>query len=274
MFEPVHPVHVSAFGALRLNEYRRPESDDRALHAIFTSIFSGAFHHPRVDRSNRRLVYDGLIIKDVFASLLAAWACRRFPDVRPVLLVRHPFDVALSKLARKHWIWMTNPHDLLSDADLVEDHLTAQEDLLAAVGREDHFFCNQVAIWAAIHSVLFRQFDADSITVLFYEDVLRSPGSAMAAFWARLGENPAGHRLDPERLAKPSWVSTRDGIAAARRAAGADWPAKLARDERDRGYAILEAFGLQNLYDAHGQPQRTALGAFPIGNPASGRLQA
>ena len=124
MFEPFHPKRVSSFGFLGLNEYVRPDQDYPRLYCAAKDVFTGRFTHRRVDAANHRLVYRGIVVKDIFATLFAKLAQQNFPWVKITLLVRNPFSVALSKYNKGSWDWMTRPADFLCQKNFVDDYLS------------------------------------------------------------------------------------------------------------------------------------------------------
>ena len=160
MFEPMHWRFVPQSSFMGLRPYRRPEQEDPQLEAALQRIFTGALTARRIDTGNNRLVYSGLLVKDIDVMLLMPWVCRRFPQVKPVLLVRNPFAVARSRQAAPMEGWPATPAaELLQQPLLVADHLAAHADLLARVIEGGNFIVNHVASWAAMHYVALRIID-------------------------------------------------------------------------------------------------------------------
>ena len=120
MFEPFHPKKIRRMRGMRLHQYIRPGDSDHPFLRRASDVFSGRFSSPRVDHANWSLSYRGLLIKDIFANLLAGWAAQQFPAVKMVLLIRNPFAVALSKSKRRRWSWLTDPSELLAQPELVD----------------------------------------------------------------------------------------------------------------------------------------------------------
>jgi len=255
MFEPVHPCFVPEAGFLRLNAYRAPGTEDPALGALAARIFTGRLTDRRVDRENRRLIFDGLLVKDVFAGMLAGWVAAARPEVRPVLLVRNPFAVARSKRALTGAIWGDGAADLLAQPDLMRDHLEPQRSLLDRVAAGGEPLMGYLALWAALHTVLSRQRIA-GMPVLFYEDAVADPEGEIARVWRALGEDPAKRRPEAKRIVAPSWTSTGEGAEAARTRPQEAWRRGLGDEEIARGLELLAAFGLDRLYGADGRPDR------------------
>ena len=89
MFEPFHPKQVRDMNFIVPHQYIRPFDSCEKLASIASDVFGGKFTHARVDSGNRSLLYDGLLIKDIFANLLCYWVVLRFSKVKPVLLLRN-----------------------------------------------------------------------------------------------------------------------------------------------------------------------------------------
>lgn len=263
MFEPFHPGRVSESGFLPMLTYRRPSEDDPQLQAFASRVFSGALVHPWVDRrSNGGFIHDGLIVKDVFASLIAKWALQRFPTTKPVLILRNPFAVAQSKRRTGNWAWVKRPAELLAQRALVDDHLNSRQvAVLEDADRSGDLILAQIAIWAAVHFVMFRQFSPGELHLVFYENLVSAPGVEMdrlAGFLARPA--PGAARIE-KVMATPTSVATVGSVERARDTTNA-WRRDLSETEISRGLAVLSAFDLVNLYDREGQPVGSALNHF------------
>lgn len=130
MFEPFHPQLVTGMDIIQPHQYIRPDDSNHPLNVPAQDVFSGAFFNYRVDSRNRRFRYDGIVIKDIFANLLAKWATQQHPHIKTVLVMRNPFAVALSKAKKSDWLWLKDPLSLLSQQHLFEDHLAVHEDFI------------------------------------------------------------------------------------------------------------------------------------------------
>ncbi len=242
-------------------------AEDNRLTAFAAEVFSGRFALPRADVGNRRLRYNGLLIKDVLAHLFLAWADVQFPAVKKVLLLRHPFAVALSKkrLYRSDCVWTAEPTELLKHAALMEDHLAPFEDVIHDARG---FFENQIVLWAVAHYVPFRQLTLDRIHLAFYEDLCADPVESTNNVLDAVGL-PRILRKREEAIRKalrqPGSVS---GASRGNRDLIGWWRNELNRQEIDRGIAILDRFGLADVYNDDLLPDHLAamrlVGAPPV----------
>jgi hypothetical protein len=217
------------------------------MHSAAEQVFSARYCTEFTDRGNDPGVYEGLVIKDIFANLLASWARNKFAHVKLVLLIRNPFSVAISKAKTNHWDWPDDPATFLDQAQLVEDYAGYFRDLQRAADAD--FIGRQVLIWSLLNAVPVSQAGSGSLYVLFYEDVLASPNTEVAKmmshlFGKEIEERPA---LDESVLSRPSRGSGASGSAASHEEALARW-IKSNPSSYEHGLKVIEKFGLDFLY--------------------------
>lgn len=246
LFEPFHPVKVRKFDDYPLNHYQRPGSRNDDLKLRLQDVFAGQVINRRVNQDANRFRYDGLLVKDVFATLFAAWAIDQFPHVRPVLQVRHPFPVAVSKARRPGWHWTPGPAALLKQPTLVEDHLAPHTDYLLHVESLGDSVLNHIAVWTVLHYCLFRDLDARQMHIVPYRRILRDPATEMRRLLTYLGQDDVDPTLDPELLLRAARYSDEANVERSR---SRSWTEELSADQIARGNEVLEHFGLDRLYD-------------------------
>jgi hypothetical protein len=256
MFEPFHPRLVPALAFLTPHQYYRPHSLDRKTKKIAASIFNGSFTDTRVDSRLRSGLHRGLLIKDISANLLCYAMCLEFPRIKPVMLIRNPFAVALSKLKTKHWRWPSEPLDFFRQSDLHADHLMPYADMIKKTSAKKDFLLNQVLIWSIIHYVPLRQFSAEDIHICFYEDIYADPEREIRRImrFARHDRAPDHIRLPQKIITQPSWVSGRKSNVTLGTSPVTSWKAELEPGIINEGFDILDCFGLAGLYDSNGLP--------------------
>ncbi|MBE9062331.1 sulfotransferase domain-containing protein [cf. Phormidesmis sp. LEGE 11477] len=256
MFEPFHPELVSGLESFKLHHYLRVNETAPSQTRILESIYSGNFYHERPDAFNRRLLYEGLLVKDIFANLLVGWVKHNLSHVRPVLVVRNPFAVALSKQKRTQGVWMTEPRDFLSQPALVEDYLLPFKEVIEQVG--DDFIERQILIWSIIHYVPFRQLALGDAYILFYENLFEEPEKELAALFSYLFEG-VSVTPGPELLAKirkPSQTPGKDNNILLGKSPIESWKDELSSAQIDRGINILGQFGLDKVYGTRSRPDK------------------
>jgi hypothetical protein len=249
MYEPFHPASGVTSQHFSPNLYLRPGEQDVDRYAVATSVFAGNYYHPNVDRDNRRLLHRCIVAKDIFAHLFAAWVAAHFPHIRTVLVLRNPFEVALSKRDRQNWVWMTDATCFLEQAQLVADHLDPYVDLIRAASRD--FVLQQILIWSVMHFVLFRQFAAERLFCIRYEEILASPQEEIQRLQAFVSKSDGRQprRRNEDRVKRRSRGSARATPEPS--AADPAWTSKLPSQQLDAGMRILEAFELHRFAGLH-----------------------
>jgi hypothetical protein len=264
MFEPFHPRVLG--GGFPLNRYVRPDSEDDALLAAAARVFSGRLTHPRVDADAHAALYRGLLIKDVFANLFACWALRRFPRLRIVLLLRHPFAVAVSKLHKRKWLWTVDPMDLLNQHELYEDYLRPHDALIRNVSAGDDYVTKQVLIWSILNSVPLQQFSrgdmqSGQVHVVFYEEICARPDEEVSRLARHIQPRDHDHAvaIDARIVARPSRMTHATSALRTGASPVDSWRRDLTSAQIDAGLKILAAFGLDAVYSADSMPRRGGL---------------
>lgn len=250
MFEPIHPEYVSDTSFILPHQYVRRNESNEQLKAILFKIFSGKFTHPRVDAVNQSFLYEGLLIKDIFANLLSYWAVTQFPKVKPVLLIRNPFSVAISKQKNRNWFWFTEPLDLLNQTSLYEDYLYPFEDLIKSISSKKDFILNQILIWSIINYIPLRQFDCESIHISFYENIYNNPNDEIMRIFefVRGSQNVAKNDIPTEVIERPSRESGTESNLLSGNSPITSWKNEIEPKVIDEGMSILKHFELDNLY--------------------------
>jgi hypothetical protein len=268
LFEPFHPDFVPAAAPFGKYRYLRPAERHDDAYEFAGAVFDGRVLHRRVDKLNRSIVYRGLLIKDIFTHLALGWADEWFPDVRKILLLRHPFAVALSKVDRSKWRWVRDPDVLLGQPDLVADHLRPFADALRATETD---FERHVAIWSAVHRVPLAQLAPGRVLLVFYEEMLADPAATLARVRAFIGASPAD-TSDPRLQRVLARASETSGAASGGDSTRGidDWRARLGPDEVRRGLTLLAALGMGDVYGDDAMPDRSAAEAMLTRNAPTG----
>ncbi|MGI9317867.1 MAG: sulfotransferase domain-containing protein [bacterium] len=256
MFEPFHPEQVQRAGFLRPFEYVRPGYRFPQLEEFMDDIVSGKFSEDRVNRFNRSFFYNGILIKDIYANLLCFWACQRHPSIKPVLLLRNPFAVALSKAKKQDWLWVQDPMDLWDQEFLRQDYLLEHEDLIREISVCGDYIQKQLLIWSIINYVPLKQFKQGAVKVIHYEDVYTHPNREVSEVLRFINDNSKLTSVNlPARLINvPTRVAGKESTLNTNRSPISSWQDEVTTLQIDRGFQILSHFGLDTLYGDDGMP--------------------
>jgi len=264
MFEPFHPTLVADMDFLLPHQYVRQEDTNEKLLKIASDVFTGKFTDPRVDFGNRSLVYNGLLIKDIFANLLCYWAKQHFPHIKPVIIIRNPFSVALSKSKKKDWFWVTEPLDFLKQEALYKDFMSPFEETIRKTSEKKNLLLNHVLIWAIVNYVPLRQFKPGEIHFCFYEDLFSDPVNEVKKIFNYVKGPAKSHEihLATDIINRPSHVTDDNSTLLSPQSPIMAWKNEFPAARVDDGLKILEKFGLDCLYDDRSMPDKNVINEF------------
>lgn len=267
LFEPfslVTPLRPSWAPRLEPDDrlrYIRPECDDPELVAHAARVVNGRFHHPEVDQYNynARIAFERRLVKETKSNLFLKWLHRHFPQMKLLLLMRHPIPTVLSRLhdvadidpARRNAEYRSL---MFGQPELVEDHLAPLRDVLE---RATTVVEQRLAVWCVQNFVPLRQFAADEIHIMFYETMCMDPAGELRRLYRFLGEDPDDAKLAraQRRLRRPSSTIHRDvkefpdGWDVISR-----WQSEATADDLAAAQRMLGAFGLDAIYGADPMP--------------------
>jgi len=268
LFEPFHPHKVDAMSFLLAHQYVPLGKVTPMLEQTAKSVFSGDFLHPRVQRptrnsNDRRPV----LVKDIFANLLAYSVCEKLTHVKPVLLLRNPFAVAASKQKKSHWSWYNSPGNFLKQPNLMHDFLSSQQRLIEEIAQKKDPYLDQILTWAIINYVPLSQFSTSSLYVLFYENVYLNPDKQIRELLqfvtpttTKLVQNDK--EIGGALIDNPSKPNDVDSTIHLGESPITAWQHDADLSKNKAGLEILQAFGLDTLYNSDGLPSNNALKSF------------
>lgn len=256
MFEPFHPNLIPEMSFIEPHQYIGSQDVNKKLARVASDIFSGKFINERVDCANSSFVYKGILVKDIFANLLCHWASLQFPKVKPVLLIRNPFPVAISKYKKKKAFWLTEPLNLLNQKSLREDYLLPFEDIIKETSYKKNYILNQVLIWSIINYIPLCQFNPHNLHICFYEDIYTEPNREISKIlqFVRGASNRDHICLTKEYIERLSRVTGSERNLLADTSPLLSWQNQIPSQIIDEGLRILQHFGFDNLYDDRSMP--------------------
>jgi len=249
IFEPFPSPKATICEAFKHRHYLQPDNNDPRLLAAAETILSGRFRNGWIDRYNRRLVSRKRLIKDIRANLLLKWLHRHFPEVRIVLLLRHPCAVASSRAklgARLGWVPYLD--EFLTQPELVEDFLTPFKGAIeqAKTDFEKHIFA-----WCIENYVPLRQFKNGEIHLAFYENFCQRPAEEIARMFAFLGE-PFDERA--LRDVPMPMLARKDSAIFSGESLVDGWRKHVTDHQLQRSCEILRLFSLDRIYAQESLP--------------------
>jgi hypothetical protein len=246
MYEPFHPHSGKPFEGFPPYLYIRTSDPPNSMIGAARDVFSGRYCTDFTDRDNKSLRYDGLVIKDIYANLLAGWAANQFQHVKIVLLLRNPFSVALSKSQTKYWNWPSDPTVFTTQDKLMGDYAGKFGDLGRYTNAD--FVARQILVWSVLNCVSIDQLAGSSVYLLFYEDVLENPNVEID----RLMQYSFGNKFAKyPPLGEATVKLDSRGSSGSRTAAAdcqTDWQSRVDRHTLRQGMMTLRDFNVDFLY--------------------------
>ena len=256
MFEPFHPMQVERAKFLVPMQYIRADQKFPQLEEFLDEIVSGEFSEYRINRFNRSFIYKGILIKDIFANLLCFWGCQRHPSIKPILLMRNPFAVALSKYKREDWLWVRDPMDLWNQESLRQDYLLNHESIIRKVSESGDYIQQQLLLWAITNYVPMNQFRKGMLKVLFYENIFLDPHREIAAAVRFIEDDPgiSTIKLPRSLIERPTRVAGKKSTLRNSQSPITSWKNELSAHQIDQGFEVLAHFGMDSIYGDDGLP--------------------
>ena len=254
-FEPFHPKEERLPQALGPFPYIRPGSRPAELESHLRAVFSGQYQSWWSDQYHQGYRFEGLLVKCIFAHLFLGWADEILPEVRKVLLLRHPCAVAASKKALSNSYWANEPAQFWEQAELREDYLRPYEKLIRTTTDP---FLKSVVSWAIVNTVPLRQLGEGRFHIVYYERLCEEPEQELGRLFQYL-DYPVADPWKEQRLRSlynaPSQTSraSNGGVSPEERVYG--WTRNVERDTIARAVEILSEFGLDHLYGEDPRPK-------------------
>lgn len=243
MFEPFHSRYVTEFSRFNYFQYMPPESSDAALHAYCWRVFSGRIRHPWIDREVATILPRYRVIKAIRANLFLKWIHNHFSEVRHLFVVRHPCAVVLSRM-KLGWATDGDIEPFLSQEALVNDFLADKMDLIqnARTPEEKH-----AIVWCISHLIPFKCFASGELNLIFYENLCVQPEVELTRIFRAVGYRYK--KTVFTALDRPSATATRSSAVMRGDDKIAQWKKSLSSKQISNILSIVEAFGLDCVYD-------------------------
>ncbi|MCB2198757.1 sulfotransferase [bacterium] len=247
LFEPLFAERVPLFSDLRAREYLGPERERPDLNELFDRLLEGDVSNEWTDRHPIPESPQGLFIKMVRANLLLGWLHRQYPELKLILMLRHPLAVSESRLRMK---WPVTLGTYTGQKVLRERYLEPYEEVLAGCGNllEKH-----VAAWCIETLIPLAEVPVEACRPLVYEQLVEQSGLTLLDLGAYLGESFG--EIELARLDRPSETSMASSANAIRagKKVTKRWMTAFSPELIDRSFEIVESFGLVGLYGRGGE---------------------
>ena len=98
MFEPFNHSMLNIIKKEEELPYLRPTNIDPRIYGLVKKVLSGRIKSSWINKYNRKLIARKRLVKEIHMNLTLKWIKLNFPEIPIILLLRHPFAVAYSKI--------------------------------------------------------------------------------------------------------------------------------------------------------------------------------
>lgn len=226
--------------------YLRHENKDPRYLDPAQKIISGQVHSEWSDKENRSIFPKRRLVKDIRTNLYLSWIHHNFPEMKIILLIRHPCSVVASWTAANFGDGKKGRDRMLADCSFIND---IDDMILDEYLKAGTTFERLVFFWCISYWIPFQQFNANEIHIVFYENLIVDCGNELENLFSFLGYDYSEEKA-LNVLKKPSSTTNKDRKSF--REGGVDingWKDKLTSEQVDRAYEIMRLFRMETLYD-------------------------
>ena len=233
-------------------EYPYPEKiGNECLKEQILKVWRGDFVTNNVTIEFPRLLYKGLLIKDIGAHLMLDAFSEYFPGTKKIYILRHPFAVAESKCNYKEYGWPTKPSYFLNADKRITTILSNQMDILRRVESLNNQTLKFIVVWCALHRVAFHTKSIIDYNIIFFEDLAADPTMHTEILYSKLGFKDLFNDKKEQitkNFRKPSRVTQKTNTIEESQKGTAAWKSMMDPADIAIGFEILEAFELDHIY--------------------------
>lgn len=248
LFEPFQDERVREAKDFVYPLYLRPDNSEQRYLSAAHKIISGKVHSKWIDRENKTIFPKRRLIKDIRTNLFLKWIHNSFPNVKIILLLRHPCAVVSSWLAMKNFgDGVRLRHRLLTNSSFVDD---MDDNILSEYQKATTSFERLIFFWCIFYCIPLQQFDKDELHIVFYEDLIIDPANEFKNLFSFLDYDYSEKEV-LDILSEPSSTTNKDKKSFSQGEVNiAGWQKKLSTQQIDRANEIMSLFGIENLYNS------------------------
>ena len=256
LYEPFSPKVIDTVAAFTWGLYIRPDDKSPQYLEPARWLLEGKVgHYPKLDRANHRFFATKRLLKETRGNLWLKWLHVNFPQVKIILLMRHPCAAVNSRIKRGNLV-LFDP--FLQQSALMTDHLGPFKDAIEGA-KEAEEFEQRVFMWCINYYVPLRQFAPGDIHLAFYENFAENPKEEIERLFAFIGR-PYDDRVYGA-IKKPSEVTRPDAAVITGRSIVEHWREEVGPERTRRSIDILRQFGLDRIYSEDPMPNLAGVAA-------------
>ncbi len=257
IFEPFLPTKVKAASSFAYYQYLSPQDQPEENLLQAQNILSGQVRDQWTDQNLTRLFYKKRIVKEIRGNMMLAWLQTNFPDIPIIFLIRNPFAVAYSW----HKLGWGKPYGgqktiivSICEQPAFQRDFPALVKRVQDLGYKDSYELGMIA-WCILNYVPLQQLADEGVFYGFYEDFFLRSQESLGRLMHFLNL-PFEFSSFQKVLNKPSRTNfNQRANFESDEAALRGWEKQLSASQIARGQEILEAFGMQDMYQDPVHPQ-------------------
>jgi hypothetical protein len=261
IFEPFLAAKVPEAEGFEYLQYLSPEVPDITLRKQVARILSGDIRNAWTDRDpDGASISNRILIKDIRCNLMLGWLQKVSPDLKILLMIRHPLQV-VDSWRRLGWGVefsgkRTDLEIIMSQSAIFDDFPLLRE-VAAEVDMQD-FVDRTLFLWGVMHYVPMHQLCDKQAQAVFYENLLLQPSLEIRELMSFVGRPYKFTQLQEvwSQLSATNFQNrpsdfTHDDLAKG-------WLNKFSDEQIERTGQILGMLGLHRLYDEQGNPAQSS----------------
>ncbi len=243
LFEPFRHDLVSEAKNFVYPLYLSPDNLDPRYLSPAQKIISGNIHSQWIDKENQTMFPKKRLIKDIRTNLYLKWIHNNFPEMKIILLLRHPCAVVASWLKADFGNALPGRDRLLSDKEFTKN---IDEFILDEYSKVDTAFESLIFLWCISYWIPFKEINKDEVHLVFYENLIIEPSNELEALFSFLDRDYSEEALSV--LTMPSSTTNKDKSFFRKGVKIDGWKNEFSSEQIDRAYEIMGLFGMETLY--------------------------
>ena len=184
LFEPFFPQKVPLISHLLPRQYLPASETSERYTLPVSDLLSGNFRNRWTTWHSSHLESKLMLIKTIRANLMLHWINRCFPEIKIILLIRHPCAVAHSVSSLG---WYCSMELFTRQENLMRDLLSDKEQWLKEP--RSYFEC-LILQWCIENFVPLTQLSKGNVHIVFYEELFSEPEKTLSSLFQYMELDP------------------------------------------------------------------------------------
>jgi hypothetical protein len=237
IYEPTHPTFISSIRTLTgydtrdpyiRSYYINPVASDIDWYKFWHDVLVGKIRNHWTDRSRTSWFPSRYLVKLIRANLMLGYVYDHFQPYI-IYLLRHPCAVVYSRLNKVNPPWHADIADILSQEQLVEDHLRPW---LKQIESEKDQIGAHAVWWAVENRIAQKHLEQRKHYCITYEALSIDPVNELEKICTFSGINDSS--IDTTKISTPSRMATPGTFIPSSTDRLSEWKKGFSRSEQNR----------------------------------------